>query len=155
MHLELTQLDRCVRVYFVPCSCAVNLCVLFVWHAWSELSTLDWSYKCLCSPSSVITYTLCNGSVYLHRKTKMGGRHFADFCHALFGCKLFAHIDTPRTLYGRCYRCLGSLVVIQQWVREEIMNNCFELVYICIDLLCRMRRNTWTDILVFIVATIH
>ena len=51
---------------------------------------------------------------------------FVDLRCALLGCSLFAHIDPPRTLYGRQSRCLGSLVAIQQRAHKEIVINHFE-----------------------------
>ena len=40
------------------------------------------------------------------------------------------HIDLLRTLYGRCSKCLEKLAAIQQWVREDIANNLFDLLFI-------------------------
>ena len=56
---------------------------------------------------------------------------FVNFHCALLGCSLFAQINLSRTIHSRCSRCLGSLVAIQNRVRE-ITNNRFELLFIYI-----------------------
>ena len=86
----------------------------------------------------VLFFAVANRLVYvrspsrfhiLSRKTKMANGRFVDFQCALLGFSLLAHIDSPRTLYGRCCRYLGSFAAIQQRAFKEIANR-FELLFI-------------------------
>ena len=69
----------------------------------------------LFSPSQLNRPCLRRFSVavpYTFSVNQNGGRPFVNFCRALLVCSLIAHIDPPRTLYGRFSRCLGGLAAI-------------------------------------------
>ena len=77
----------------------------------------------LFSSSQVRVYARSPSQFFLYfiHKTKMAdGRFVVNFHRALLSCSVFVQIDPPRTLYSKYCRCLGSLMVIQQWVHEEM-----------------------------------
>ena len=131
---KCSGIDVCKSIHFAPFSYTVKLCVLFVRHVWSdsEISTLTWRYKCLCSLlrrcELLCLPTLSVTVPYFLHKTKMADDCFVDFHHTLLNCSLFSQINPPQdTIWSKC---LGSFVAIQQQACDEIANKCFELLFI-------------------------
>ena len=116
----------CTCLYILRHLAVQLTCVCCLCDVWSEVSTLD--CRCLCCllrrcKSPLSAYAFRHGSVYFLRKNKMAAGRIVDFRCALLGCSVFVHIGPPRTFYDRRFRYMGSLVAIQQRVREEIANS--------------------------------
>ena len=93
-------MSACLYILHILAVQLLSLCVLFVPHVSSALSTLDWRYNChcpllrRCKSYCLHIYTLRHSSIYFLCKTKMADGCFVDFAtHSL--AVAYLHVLIP------------------------------------------------------------